>query len=83
MNINLKLAQTIRRQRALAPIDPVHTELEPVRAYAEWISGVKGERHVAVTIPEGSHAFAMGYGYVSIPETELEHYLACGARLPA
>lgn len=49
--------------------------------YATQISTVKGVPHSVVTIPESSAAHSMGYRYASIPNTELDHYLANGAML--
>lgn len=75
------ITTTGKRQRAGAAIDPIHAELEPVRRYAQWISQLKKEPHLAVSIPEGTAAYGMGYRFVSIPESERGHYLGNGATL--
>ena len=62
-------------------MQPMHAEVEPVKAYAVEVSTLKGEPQCVVTIPEGSAAHQMGYRFVSIPETELAFYLASGAAL--
>lgn len=75
------ITTTGKRQRAAAAIDPIHAELEPVRRYAQWISQLKKEPHLVVSIPEGTAAYGMGYRFVSIPESERSHYLGNGATL--
>jgi hypothetical protein len=37
------------------------------------------EAHSVVTIPEGSRAHEIGYRFASIPDSELDYYLANGA----
>lgn len=74
------LTKTLRRQREVALVEPIHATLAPVLAYVKYISDLKGEPFHAVTIPEGSAAYNMGYRYVSIPGDELQHYLANGAQ---
>jgi len=77
------ITKTLKRQRAAVVVEPIHADLDPVMAYVAYISGVKGEPFHAVTIPEGSSAYSMGYRYVSVPDDELAHYLANGAALAA
>ena len=76
-----QLASTLKKQRDALMVEPIHATFEPVRAYATQISTVKGVPHSVVTIPESSAAHSMGYRYASIPNTELDHYLANGAML--
>lgn len=78
-----KLSATLKKQREALLVEPIHATLEPVRAYAEQIAKTKGEPFSVVEIPEGSTAFGMGYRFASIPNNELDHYLANGARLAA
>jgi hypothetical protein len=73
------IARTVQRQRRALQVEPIHTTLAPVRAYAAQIAALKGEAHCVVTIPAGSAAHCMGYRFVSIPESEAAHYLANGA----
>lgn len=75
------ITKTVKRQRVEAAIDPIHAELEPVRRYAEWVSQLKKEPYLVVSVPEGTAAYGMGYRFVSIPESERGHYLANGAAL--
>jgi len=75
------LAKTLRKQRDIANPEPIHATLAPVLAYVKYISELKGSPFHAVTIPAGTAAHGMGYRYVSIPDDELEHYLANGAEL--
>lgn len=75
------LTKTLQRQRAVLSIEPIHADLAPVQAYAKRISEETGEPHSVVTIPEGSAAYHMTYRFVSIPDTELDYYLANGAQL--
>ena len=60
-------------------IEPIHAKRAPVVAYAQQLADFKGEPYSVVTIPEGSAAHRMGYRFVSIPNTELLHYLKNGA----
>ena len=62
-------------------VEPIHSTLPPVNAYVQHISELKGEAFHAVTIPEGSAAYRMGYRFVSVPDSELNHYLENGATL--
>lgn len=78
-----QLTVTLKKQRDALLVEPIHATVEPVRAYAEQIAKVKGEPFSVVEIPEGTSAYGMGYRFVSIPNTELDHYLANGARLAA
>ena len=71
----------VKRSRTSVVAEAIHETAGPVFAYAKEIEELKGEPFKVVTIPEGSAAFMMGYRFVSIPETELEHYLANGAAL--
>lgn len=75
------LKQTLKRQRDALEAVPIHAKLGPVVAYAKLISDHKGEPHSVVTIPFGSAAHNMGYRFTSIPNTELDFYLANGATL--
>lgn len=75
------ITKTLKRQRESLQVEPIHARPEPVRAYADQIAAMKGEPFSVVTIPEGSAAYRMGYRFVSIPNTELRHYLANGAAL--
>jgi hypothetical protein len=75
------LIKTLRKQRNIAAVEPIHATLAPVLAYVRYIGDLKGEVFHAVTIPEGSAAHGMGYRYASIPDDELAHYLASGATL--
>lgn len=75
------ITKTVKRQRAEAAVDPIHAKLEPVRRYAEWVSQLKHEPYLVVSVPEGAAAYGMGYRFVSIPESERGHYLANGATL--
>jgi hypothetical protein len=61
--------------------EPIHATIEPVLAYAKWISEIKREPFSVVTIPPGTAAYRMGYRYVSVPNTELPYYIAGGAAL--
>ena len=76
-----QLTKTLARQRAVAAVEPIHATLAPVLAYVQYISDLKGEPHRAVTIPEGSAAYGMGYRYVSVSIHELDYYCANGATL--
>lgn len=78
-----KMKQTLNKQRETLIVEPIHATLEPVRAYAEQIAKKKGEPFSVVEVAEGSTAHRMGYRFASIPNTELEYYLANGARLAA
>lgn len=73
------LRATLSRQRAQLEVLPIHTRVEPVRAYAQQIAQLTGGSFSVVTIPEGSTAFDMGYRFVSVPDDELEIYQAGGA----
>jgi hypothetical protein len=77
--MHAKIARTIWRQREALEVEPIHAKAEPVRAYAKQIAELKGEPFSVVTIPAGSAAYCMGYRFVSIPDSELPHYLANGA----
>lgn len=76
-----EMTKTLKRQRAALQVEPIHSQAEPVRAYAKQIAEMKGEPFSVVTIPDGSTAHRMGYRFVSIPDSELAHYLAAGATL--
>lgn len=76
-----KLCATLKNQRSALLVEPLHKAVEPVRAYAKQIATLKGEPFSVIAIPEGSTAYIMGYRYASIPNTELEDYLANGATL--
>lgn len=78
-----QLTETLRKQRGELLVEPIHATVEPVRAYAVQIAAIKGEPFSVVEIPEGSTAYGMGFRFASIPNTELDHYLASGARLTA
>ncbi len=78
-----RLTATLKNQRAAFLVEPIHATIEPVRAYAAQIAAAKGESFSVVEIPEGSTAYIMGYRFASIPNIELDHYLAHGARLAA
>lgn len=75
------LTATLKNQRDTLVIEPIHATVEPVRAYAVQIASAKGEPFSVVEIPEGSTAYGMGYRFASIPDAELDHYLASGARV--
>lgn len=77
------LAATLKKQRDVLLVEPIHATVEPVRAYATQIASTNGEPFSVVEIPEGSTAYGMGYRFASIPNTELDYYLANGARLAA
>lgn len=79
--MHAELTKTLKRQRATLEVEPIHAQAKPVCAYAKQIEKIKGEPFSVVTIPEGSAAHRMGYRFVSIPDTELPHYLANGAAL--
>ena len=79
--MQVEMATTLKRQRAALQVEPIHAQAEPVRAYAKQIAELKGEPFSVVTIPEGSSAHRMGYRFVSIPDSELPHYLANGSAL--
>lgn len=75
------MTRTLKRQRAALQVEPIHAQAEPVRAYAKQIAELKGEPFSVVTVPDGSAAHRMGYRFVSIPSSEMPHYLANGATL--
>ena len=79
--MHAKLKETLQKQRLALLVEPIHATVEPVRAYAKQIAEIKGEPFSVVSIPEGSSAYEMGYRFVSIPNTELEHYTSNGASL--
>lgn len=79
--MQVELTKSLKRQREALQVEPIHAQAEPVRAYAKQISELKGEPFSVVTIPDGSAAHRMGYRFVSIPGSELAHYLANGATL--
>lgn len=79
--MQVEMATTLKRQRAALQVEPIHAQAEPVRAYAKQIAELKGETFCVVTVPNGSAAHGMGYRFVSIPDSELPHYLANGATL--
>lgn len=78
-----QIMKTLKQQRDVLQVEPIHATIEPVRAYATQIAGIKGEPFSVVEIPEGSTAYGMGYRFASIPNSELDHYLASGASLAA
>ena len=75
-----ELTKTVKRQRAVAAVEPIHATLKPVQAYVKYISNL-GVNHRAMTIPEGTAAHGMGYRFVSVPLNEVEYYVANGATL--
>jgi len=77
-----KLTNTVKRQRAVAAVEPIHANLQPVLNYVKYISDL-GVNHRALTIPEGTAAHGMGYRFVSVPLNEVEYYVANGAKLAA
>jgi hypothetical protein len=79
--MQVELTKSLKRQRAALQVEPIHAQAAPVRAYAKQIAELKGEPFSVVTIPDGSAAHRMGYRFVSIPDSELPHYLANGAKL--
>jgi hypothetical protein len=79
--MQVELTKSLKRQRAALQVEPIHAQAEPVRAYAKQIAELKGEPFSVVTVPDGSAAHRMGYRFVSIPGSELPHYLANGATL--
>jgi hypothetical protein len=79
--MQVELTKSLKRQRAALQVAPIHAQAEPVRAYAKQIAELKGEPFSVVTIPAGAAAHRMGYRFVSIPDSELPHYLANGAAL--
>lgn len=81
MRMAAELTRTLKAQRAVVVVEPIHAELAPVLAYIAHIAGITGKKHHAVTIPEGTTAHACGYRYVSIPGEELAYYLDNGASL--
>ena len=78
--MNTELINTIKRQRATAAVEPVHANLQPVLNYVKYISNL-GVKHRALTIPEGTAAYGMGYRFVSVPIDEVDYYLANGATI--
>jgi hypothetical protein len=76
-----ELTKTLKRQRAAAAVEPIHATLNPVLAYVKYISDLTGAPHRAVTIPEGTAAYDMGFRFVSIPLDEVDYYCANGATL--
>ena len=76
-----ELTKTLKRQRATAAVEPIHTDLQPVLAYVQYISDLTDAPHRAMTIPEGTAAYGMGYRFVSIPLDEVDYYCANGATL--
>ena len=79
--MQVEMAKTLKRQRAVLQVEPIHAQVEPVRAYAKQIAELKGEAFSVVTIPDGSAAYRMGYRFVSISDGELPYYLEHGASL--
>ena len=58
------------------------TTLAPSVRYAKHVNRVLAPRaFVVVTVPDGTAAAAMGYGFVAIPSEDLADYLAHGASL--
>jgi hypothetical protein len=76
-----ELTKTLKRQRLTAVVEPIHAYLQPVLNYVKYISDLTGAPHRAVTIPEGTAAYGMGFRFVSIPLDEIEYYIANGATL--
>lgn len=75
------IAKTLKKQRDVFEMEPIHKKLEPVRAYAKHIAQLKGEPFSVVKIPQGSAAYKMGYRYVSIPAEEVAYYVENGAEV--
>ena len=73
------LQKTLATQRLLLTVAPIHRQSAPVELYAAQISQVTGRLHTVICIPTGTAAHACGYRFASIPDTELEDYLANGA----
>jgi len=69
---------TVKRTAA---VEPIHANLPPVQAYVKYISDLTGAPHRAVTIPDGTAAYSMGYRFVSVPLSEVDYYVANGATL--
>lgn len=76
-------ASVIHKQRRRVRPDAIHAEVEPVKAYAQELANFQQQARHVVEIPEGSKAYSMGYRYVSIPDDELQGYIAGGAVLVA
>ncbi len=79
--MNKELTKTLKRQRATAAVEPIHADLQPVLNYVKYISDLTGTPHRAVTIPEGTAAYGMGFRFVSVPLDEVDYYCANGATL--
>ena len=79
--MQVEMTRTLKRQRAVLQVEPIHAQVEPVRAYAKQIAELKGEPFSVVTVAEGSAAYGMGYRFASIPDRELPFFLANGAAL--
>jgi hypothetical protein len=72
--------KTIKAKKSATLVEPIHATIDPVRAYASEMSLFKGEPFSVIEIPNGSAAFALGYRFASVPDTELAYYLENGAR---
>ena len=79
--MHVEMTKTLKRQREALQVEPIHAQVEPVRAYAKQIAARKGEPFSVVKIPAGSTAYGMGYRFASIPNSELPYYLESGAEL--
>ena len=75
----MDIKKTLATQRLLLTVAPMHRQSAPVELYATQISQVTGRPHSVICIPTGTAAHACGYRFASIPNAELEDYLANGA----
>ena len=75
----MNIGKTLATQRQVLIVAPIHQQSAPVELYAVQISQVTGRPHSVICIPTDTAAYACGYRFASIPEAELEDYLANGA----
>lgn len=77
--LQMNIKKTLATQRQVLIVAPIHQKSAPVELYAAQISQVTGRPHSVICIPIGTAAHACGYRFASIPDAELEDYLASGA----